>query len=154
MTEASPALVRLVLKDEVEQFLYHEAELLDERRYEEWLTLFTDDVRYWMPMRRNVPHDESAREFTREGLAVVRNQCFIDFCASKGDHKTAKLYGDIIQPDEQHHHELGRRLLLRYAVAPDAQELARNSARRTLELAEEIQEMARLRMGISRAPGC
>ena len=70
MTETSPALVRLVLKDEVEQFLYREAELLDERRYEEWLTLFTDDVRYWMPMRRNVPHDETAREFTREGLDV------------------------------------------------------------------------------------
>jgi len=70
MTETSPGLVRLLLKDEVEQFLYREAELLDERRYEEWLALFTDDVRYWMPMRRNVPHDETAREFTREGLDV------------------------------------------------------------------------------------
>jgi hypothetical protein len=44
--------------------------------------------------------------------------------------------------------------LLRYALAPAAQELARSSAKRTLELAEEIQEMARLRLGISRAPGC
>jgi 3-phenylpropionate/cinnamic acid dioxygenase small subunit len=70
MTEMPPALVRLLLKDEVEQFLYREAELLDERRYEEWLALFTDDVRYWMPMRRNVPPGESAREFTREGLDV------------------------------------------------------------------------------------
>jgi len=70
MTEMPPALVRLLLKDEVEQFLYREAELLDERRYEEWLALFTDDVRYWMPMRRNVPPAESAREFTREGLDV------------------------------------------------------------------------------------
>ncbi len=31
---------------EVEQFLYREARLLDERRFDEWLELFTDDVRY------------------------------------------------------------------------------------------------------------
>ncbi len=61
---------RLVVKDAVEAFLYREAELLDERRFEEWLALFTDDARYWMPMRRNVPADESEREYTREGLDV------------------------------------------------------------------------------------
>src|SRR5919108_1894221 len=38
---------------EVEQFLYREARLLDERRFREWLELFTDDVRYWMPGRSN-----------------------------------------------------------------------------------------------------
>jgi 3-phenylpropionate/cinnamic acid dioxygenase small subunit len=66
----SPELARLLVRHEVEDFLYREAELLDERRYEEWLDLFTDDARYFMPMRRNVPHDQSAREFTREGMDV------------------------------------------------------------------------------------
>jgi 3-phenylpropionate/cinnamic acid dioxygenase small subunit len=66
----SPTLERLLLKEEVEQFLYREAELLDERRYEEWLDLFTDDAQYWMPMRRNVPADEAPQEFTREGVDV------------------------------------------------------------------------------------
>ena len=61
---------RLLVRQEVEDFLYREAELLDERRYEEWLDLLTDDVRYFMPMRRNVPHDEPEREFTREGADV------------------------------------------------------------------------------------
>jgi 3-phenylpropionate/cinnamic acid dioxygenase small subunit len=37
----------------VEQFLYREARLLDERRFHEWLELLTDDVRYWMPVRTN-----------------------------------------------------------------------------------------------------
>jgi 3-phenylpropionate/cinnamic acid dioxygenase small subunit len=37
----------------VEQFLYREARLLDERRFHEWLDLFTDDVRYWMAGRSN-----------------------------------------------------------------------------------------------------
>jgi 3-phenylpropionate/cinnamic acid dioxygenase small subunit len=41
-----------VIRD-VEQFLYREARLLDERRFHEWLELFTDDVRYWMPGRSN-----------------------------------------------------------------------------------------------------
>ena len=36
---------------EVEQFLYREARLLDERRFHDWLALFTEDVRYWMPGR-------------------------------------------------------------------------------------------------------
>jgi 3-phenylpropionate/cinnamic acid dioxygenase small subunit len=39
------------LLGEVEQFLYREARLLDERRFEAWLALFTDDLRYWMPVR-------------------------------------------------------------------------------------------------------
>ena len=58
-------LDRLLLKQEIEDFLYHEADLLDDRRYEEWLALVADDVRYWMPMRRNVKFGEEEREFTR-----------------------------------------------------------------------------------------
>jgi len=58
-------IARLLLKQEVEDFLYHEAELLDERRYEDWLSLIADDIRYWMPMRRNVKVGEQEREFTR-----------------------------------------------------------------------------------------
>ena len=34
----------------VEQFLYHEARLLDEQRLEEWLALFTEDATYWLPL--------------------------------------------------------------------------------------------------------
>lgn len=96
----------------------------------------------------------AAGQFTREGIALIRNQCFIDFCEARGDHETAALYRDIIQPDERHHHELGRLLLTRYAVTENEQQVARQAAGRTLELAEEIQEMARLKVGISHAPGC
>ncbi|MFP5263518.1 MAG: ferritin-like domain-containing protein [Blastocatellia bacterium] len=96
----------------------------------------------------------AAGQFTREAIALVRNQCFIEFCRSRGDHETAALYSDRIQPDEQRHHELGRLLLARYAVTADEQNVAQQAARRTLELAEEIQEVARLKAGVSRAPGC
>jgi len=37
----------------IEQFLYREARLLDDRHFHEWLTLSTDDVRYRMTGRSN-----------------------------------------------------------------------------------------------------
>jgi benzoate/toluate 1,2-dioxygenase subunit beta len=37
----------------VEQFLYHEARLLDTGQLEAWLELFTDDATYWVPLERD-----------------------------------------------------------------------------------------------------
>jgi 1,2-phenylacetyl-CoA epoxidase catalytic subunit len=96
----------------------------------------------------------AAGQFTREALAVVRNDEFVRFCISRGDPATAALYRDVIQPDERHHHELGRQLLARLALSDAAQKAARSSAQRTLQLAEELQEIARMKLGVSRAPGC
>jgi len=36
----------------ITNFLYREARLLDEQRWEEWLDLFTDDGMYWVPLVR------------------------------------------------------------------------------------------------------
>jgi len=96
----------------------------------------------------------AAGQFTREAIAVVKNRQFIAFCEAAGDHETAALYRDVIEPDERHHHELGRRLLLRLATTPAAQEAAGRAARRTLELAEELQRAALATAGIHHAPGC
>jgi uncharacterized ferritin-like protein (DUF455 family) len=96
----------------------------------------------------------AAGQFTREAIAVVKNRQFIEFCEAVGDEATARLYRDVIEPDERHHHELGRRLLLRYATTPEAQEAARRAATRTLELAEELQGAALRAGGIHHAPGC
>ena len=38
------------LRPAVEQALYHEARLLDDRRYRAWLERFTDDCVYWVPL--------------------------------------------------------------------------------------------------------
>lgn len=37
----------------VEQFLYHEARLLDTGQLEAWLDLFTEDATYWVPLERD-----------------------------------------------------------------------------------------------------
>lgn len=69
MSERSSMIpAHIILHRDVEEFLHAEADLLDERRFEEWLDLFTDDTRYWMPLVRNVQYGQSAMEFSREGV--------------------------------------------------------------------------------------
>ena len=58
MRSIEDSLVRL----EVEDFYWYEAELLDDHKYVEWLGLFTKDVRYRMPIRRNVASKEMYKE--------------------------------------------------------------------------------------------
>jgi len=36
----------------IEEFLYHEARLLDTHRLEAWLDLYTDDATYWVPLEQ------------------------------------------------------------------------------------------------------
>lgn len=45
--------VNPTLQLEIEQFLFLEAKLLDDRMYAEWYTLLADDIVYWAPTRRN-----------------------------------------------------------------------------------------------------
>ncbi len=71
MNERDERIDRLLLAQEVAAFLYREAELLDDRQYEDWLALLADDIRYWMPMRRNVKFGEGEREFTRERTDIA-----------------------------------------------------------------------------------
>lgn len=53
---------------ELSQLLALEARLLDDRRFDEWLQLFADDIHYWMPTRYN----RLAREMDRE--VAARNE--------------------------------------------------------------------------------
>lgn len=61
-------LARLLLKADVEDFFAHEAELLDARRFEDWLELMAPDVKVWMPIARNVADADLERELTAEGV--------------------------------------------------------------------------------------
>ena len=57
---------------ELMQFYIREAWLLDGRKFKEWLGLFTDDVLYFMPRRKNVLRREAHREVTPLGdLAIL-----------------------------------------------------------------------------------
>ena len=57
---------------ELMQFYIREAWLLDERKFKDWLDLFTDDILYFMPRRKNVLRRELHREVTPLGdLAIL-----------------------------------------------------------------------------------
>ncbi|MCC8984562.1 3-phenylpropionate/cinnamic acid dioxygenase subunit beta [Bradyrhizobium acaciae] len=67
--ERSAAYYRL--KADVEDFYYHEADLLDDRRFRDWLELLTEDISYFMPIRRNVKFgQQAARENTKRGEGI------------------------------------------------------------------------------------
>lgn len=78
------APVTAELQFSIEQFYYHEAEILDEWRFTDWYALFTDDAHYRLPVRRN----------------RLKRQRFADEAASRGtemahfdaDKKTLGLY--------------------------------------------------------------
>jgi 3-phenylpropionate/cinnamic acid dioxygenase small subunit len=56
----------LDLMREIEDFFFKEADLLDEREYDRWLELFTEDIVYWMPMRKNVSYARRNEDITAE----------------------------------------------------------------------------------------
>ncbi len=41
---------RFARMEDIRQFLFHEARLLDTHQFEDWLALFTDDSTYWVPL--------------------------------------------------------------------------------------------------------
>ena len=60
--------------DRIAQFLFLEARLLDERRFEEWIELFTEDGFYWAPARHDQenPHNEASLFFDDRELMQIR----------------------------------------------------------------------------------
>jgi 1,2-phenylacetyl-CoA epoxidase catalytic subunit len=95
-----------------------------------------------------------AAQFTRESLALKKNEQFIEFCEAAGDHATAKLYRENIQPDEEWHVRLGRTVLEKYANTPALQAQARKAVEAVLDLAVKIQNKQLKEMKVSHAPGC
>ena len=53
-----------------EQFLVHEARLLDEGRFDEWLALFTADAWYWVPSEPNQANPRDTVSLTEMGCTT------------------------------------------------------------------------------------
>jgi benzoate/toluate 1,2-dioxygenase subunit beta len=47
-----------ITRDEAERLLIRECRLIDERRFDEWLALFSPDCRYWLPLTDGDPDFE------------------------------------------------------------------------------------------------
>lgn len=57
---------------ELADFVYREARLIDERRFEEWYALFADDGRYWLPMRREQTDAVAEQSITVEDKLLLQ----------------------------------------------------------------------------------
>jgi 3-phenylpropionate/cinnamic acid dioxygenase small subunit len=63
------------LKRELEEHLYEEAEMLDERRFRDWLDTLSDDLVYFMPMTYNVKYGEHAK---RERTSIEKDMSWFN----------------------------------------------------------------------------
>jgi 3-phenylpropionate/cinnamic acid dioxygenase small subunit len=70
MTAVPETLVTSVgpqLQHRVEQFLYAEAQLLDDHEFNDWIKLFTDQAHYWVPTRNTRTNRERGKEIAARG---------------------------------------------------------------------------------------
>jgi 1,2-phenylacetyl-CoA epoxidase catalytic subunit len=91
----------------------------------------------------------AAGPFAREAIARVRNEQFMRFCRENGDEATAKLYEEVIQPEEIRHHETGRKVLERLCTTPELQARAREVTFAALAIADELGTLAARTAGLS-----
>lgn len=88
---------------EAERFLFHEARLLDERRFREWMGLFAEDGTYWVPAvpGQESPFDQASlfyddRELMQTRIARLEHpRIHIQTPPSR----TAHLIGNIVVED-------------------------------------------------------
>lgn len=60
------------LRERIGEFLFHEARLIDEHRYDEWLALWTDDCLYW------VPCNSDDADPARQAMIIYDNRARLD----------------------------------------------------------------------------
>ncbi len=90
----------------------------------------------------------------REAMGGRRNAQFLKFLEAAGQKNIAQLYRDIINPDEERHHQAGCAVLVRLAVTREAQEAARRAALRLLEIGDQVRTAAKEKTGAPVVPGC
>ena len=68
----SAARVSIETQLAVERFLYRQAEILDEKRWDDWLDLFAEDGHYWMPVTEDQEDGEGVPNIFWEDLNMMK----------------------------------------------------------------------------------
>ncbi len=88
------------MADEVSALLFHEARLLDERRWDEWLALYLPDAWYWVPSRPDQasPRDTVSIVYDDRRLMEMRVRRLMhpDAHAATPPSRTTRLIGNIV----------------------------------------------------------
>ncbi|MBX9824016.1 MAG: hypothetical protein K2Y27_03380 [Xanthobacteraceae bacterium] len=71
--------ISTALQQEIEAFLYDEARMLEDNRFDDWLGCFASDVHYWMPVRQSTDPGS--------GSAIAHDA----FCLFDDDKKSLEL---------------------------------------------------------------
>jgi 3-phenylpropionate/cinnamic acid dioxygenase small subunit len=77
----------MISDSDIEKLLYREARLMDEHRYEEWLSLWTSDAVYWVPCR----HEDTDPQ--RQVSIIYDNR------AKMGDRVARLMSGSVMAQD-------------------------------------------------------
>jgi 3-phenylpropionate/cinnamic acid dioxygenase small subunit len=99
--------VKAVDKAEIEEFLFHEADLLDDRSLEEWLKLFHKDGIYWLPIEPNadplrdpsVLYDDERMRTARVNQLIKTNSHWCQIPPSRTVHSISNVRVSAPQPD-------------------------------------------------------
>ncbi len=88
-----------------EQFLLHEARLLDEAKFDDWLALFTDDAWYWVPSEPNQgnPHDTVSLMYDDRRLLEtrVRRLASPRMYSQEPRSRTSRMVGNVSIEDSE-----------------------------------------------------
>jgi len=88
-----------------EQFLLHEARLLDESKFDDWLALFTEDAWYWVPSEPNQdnPHDTVSLMYDDRRLLEtrVRRLASPRMYSQEPRSRTSRMVGNVSIEDSE-----------------------------------------------------
>lgn len=91
---------------EIEAFLFHEARLLDDALYQDWLALFTDTAWYWVPIqpRQDNPFDTVSIIYDDRKLMEtrVRRLCNENIHAQSPPSRTSRIIGNVVMGSSDH----------------------------------------------------
>jgi 3-phenylpropionate/cinnamic acid dioxygenase small subunit len=87
-----------------EEFIIHEARLLDQRRFRDWLELFTDDGTYWVPAvpEQKSPFDQASLFYDDRELMKTRVERLEHprIHVQTPPSRTAHLVGNVVVEEE------------------------------------------------------
>ena len=105
MTLDAPAQGSRDTQRAVEQFLYRQADILDDRKWEEWLALFTDDAHYWMPVSAEQTIADGVPNIFYEDLNLMRVRIkrvtHPHAWSQQPGHRTSHVVSNVVIEDEQ-----------------------------------------------------
>jgi benzoate/toluate 1,2-dioxygenase beta subunit len=84
----------------IEDFLIHEVRLLDERRFEEWQDLFSDDGHYWVPLEPNQESPETRASLFYDDKKTMETRFerlrHPNIHSQNPHHRTCHIIGNVV----------------------------------------------------------